>query len=128
MVTIISSFFWISVCIYNEAQGEIPAGQVAVGQVIMNRAIQRKMSVRAVIQEDEQFSWYNGGKMPPIEYYKEFIESMESAATMFLQRLSGDTLKGANLYYNPDKADPYWAHLDRVKTIERIDHHIFMKE
>ena len=53
--TFVSAFFWASVCAYHEAQGEPLEGQVAVVQVIMNRAIKRRQSVKEVITADDQF-------------------------------------------------------------------------
>ena len=129
MTTIlVSSFFWASLCVYKEARSEPIEGQIAVVQVIMNRAIKRRQSVKEVITADEQFSWYNGHKEPPIYNYTAFMEAMKAVGMAMLQRLGGNTLHGANLYYNPKKSDPYWAHLERVKLIANIGNHRFMRE
>ena len=129
MITIlVSSFFWASVCVYKEARGEPMEGQVGVVQVIMNRAIQRKQSVKEVITADKQFSWYNGHEEPPIYNYTAFMEAMKAVGMAMLQRLAGNTLNGANLYYNPKKATPYWSKLKRVKLIANIGNHRFMRE
>ena len=129
MTTIlISSFFWATVCVYHEAQGEPIEGQIAVAQVIMNRAIKRRQSVQEVITADKQFSWYDGHEEPPIQYYTEFMSAMKAVGMAMLQRLGGNTLHGANLYYNPEEADPYWSHLKRVKLIANIGNHRFMRE
>ena len=116
MTTIlISSFFWATVCVYHEAQGEPLEGQIAVAQVIMNRAIKRRQSVKEVVTADDQFSWYDGHEEPPIQYYTEFMSAMKAVGMAMLQRLGGNTLHGANLYYNPKKATPYWS--DRKSVV-----------
>lgn len=128
LISVFSAFFWVSVCVYQEARGEEEKGQIAVAQVILNRANQRRETVKEVITASKQFSWYNGKKTPPIDNYDAFIGCMKATAEAMLERLSGNTMKGANLYYNPHLADPYWAHSPRVKIIAEIGNHIFMRE
>ena len=129
MTTIlVSSFFWATLCVYKEARGEPIEGQIAVAQVIMNRAIKRGQSVKEVITADKQFSWYNGRKEPPIHDYTAFMSAMKAVGMAMMQRLSGNTLHGANLYYNWKKATPYWSRLKRVKLIADIGNHRFMRE
>ena len=56
------SFAWLVICIYFEARGEPMYAKVRVAHVVMNRAAERNLSVREVIQQPSQFSFYKGLK------------------------------------------------------------------
>ncbi len=125
MISFFEALFWASVCIYFEARGEPVDGKVGVGQVIMNRALKRGISVREVIRQDKQFSWYNGHREPPIRNYRAFINSMRAAGVTMIKRMSGDNLHGANHYYNPAKVSPSWA--PGMHFVIEIGRHRFLR-
>jgi N-acetylmuramoyl-L-alanine amidase len=122
-----TAYFWIAVCIYHEARGESQEGKVAVAQVIQNRALRRRLTVEQVIIQDKQFSWYNGGRRPPITNYDAFINCIRAVASMAMQRLSGKNLFGADHYYSTDIVPPSWAKHPRMKFIEQIGNHRFFR-
>ena len=112
--------------IYREARGQSPAGQLAVGQVVLNRANDRRFpaDVCAVIYQKDsrrcQFSWVCYPRLPPpnpTEY-----ASAARAAEQVLSNLP-DLTKGA-IYFH-DTSVPGWP---RLRQTARIDNHIFYKD
>lgn len=121
--------------IYFEARGEPIKGQVAVGNVVLNRVKSKKYpnTVCGVIKQARldpikgipakykcQFSWYCDGKSDKIQflkaYNKQYVEAdykaFMTAAHLAIQLLAGrfgDTTNGSTHYYNPKKANPNWA-------------------
>lgn len=101
--------FWLTVNLYFEARGEPIEGKVAICHVVMNRATQRGQSVEQVIRAEKQFSWYNGGEVPPINEPLELIECNQAVMAAFGERLQGKNLFGSNHYFNPSIVRPAWA-------------------
>lgn len=128
MIDAIEMFTWLVFNIYFESMGEPEEGKIAVAHVSMNRSEQRGISVKEVVQQDKQFSWYNSGKVPVIKYPEDFIKCAKAAHLAYLERLDGQTLQGANHYYKykgkGSIPPPYW-----VKGMEHIafigDHSFF---
>lgn len=128
---------------YWEAKNQSMIGQLAVGQVVMNRVEDSRFpnTVCEVVYQGQhrpswkdptkehpirhkcQFSWYCDGKSDEPKDSVTWIESIR-IADMALQSSNFDVTEGA-LWYHADYVYPYWAdHLERVVTIED---HIFYK-
>jgi spore germination cell wall hydrolase CwlJ-like protein len=129
MIDAIEGLFWIALNIYFEAQGEPEEGKIAVAHVTLNRAEQRGLSVKEVVTQKRQFSWYNSRKIPPIKYPLDFQKCVRAAHLAYIQRINGETLRGANHYYKfkgvGSIPPPYW-----VKSMEFLEHigdHSFFK-
>jgi spore germination cell wall hydrolase CwlJ-like protein len=122
--------------IYFEAQGEPPAGQLAVALVTHNRKMSKRFpnSFCGVVWQKRQFSWTHDGKSDrPIKnhawrlaqdiarfVYFKFSQLPQQA------RQALDITHGALHYYAPELANPYWA---KVKVITReIGGHVFLRE
>lgn len=112
--------------IYREARGQSPAGQLAVGQVILNRANDRRFPAdvcEVIYQRDArrcQFSWVCYPRLPPpspTEY-----ASAARAAEQVLSNLP-DLTRGA-IYFH-DTSTSGWP---RLRQTARIDNHIFYRD
>lgn len=129
MLTLTEQILWLAINAYFEAAGEPMDGKVAVTHVVLNRAFKNKRSVKEVLIRDNQFSWVPSTKsIPTIKYPKDLIVCVEAVYECLEQRLNGNTLSDANLYYNFTKVKPYWAEDDKSKFVSRIGKHEFRRE
>jgi len=124
---ILINVFWLAICIYYEAGNQSMSGKIAVGHVVMNRVIEQEASVVEVVQKPKQFSFYNMDLRRAIPFIELSVleESFKAAQLCFEQRMNGDTLKGANHYFNPGLVNPSWA--KGMKFITAIEDHTFFK-
>lgn len=113
--------------IYFESRGEITAGQIAVAQVIMNRVKSNRFpnTIKAVVHQPKQFSYYSDGK-PEIMHD---IKSQTKAYTIASLVLTGDfivdTVDLADHYFNDELVDPKWS--KKMIYIGRVGKHVFYK-
>ena len=125
---------------YHEAKNQSMLGQIAVGQVVMNRVEDKRFpdNVCDVITEavtykgtDKpvlhkcQFSWYcDGQKDEPDFDSKEWWDAKEYASIVLSGTIMLDVTEGAT-HYHATYVRPAWA---RTKTkTTRIDRHIFYR-
>lgn len=128
--------------IYHEARNESIQGQIAVGNVTLNRVASNKFpnTVCDVVYQAKhskwwkethnkkvpernkcQFSWYCDGKSDAIKEEKIFNEIVELSSDLLLGKYLDNT-SGA-LWYHADYVKPDWAnHYMKTKSIET---HIF---
>ena len=126
--------------IYHEARNESMLGQIAVGQVVMNRVWDKRFpdTVCEVITEAVtykgnkkpvlhkcQFSWYcDGAKDDVNKDSKAWRYSLEYASIVLSGRIVLDITEGAT-HYDATYVRPAWA---KTKTrTTRIDRHIFYR-
>ena len=127
--------------IYHEARNESTIGQIAVGQVVMNRVHDDRFpdDVCEVILEGKhyttkegktypikdrcQFSWYCDG-IEDTPYNKKAFERSQEVAAMVLEGWTGTFMDGAT-HYHADYVSPRWAH--HHTRIVQIDSHIFYR-
>ena len=126
--------------IYHEARNESMLGQIAVGQVVMNRVWDKRFpnTVCEVVTEAVtykgtnkpvlhkcQFSWYcDGAKDDVNKDSKAWRYSLEYASIVLSGRIVLDVTEGAT-HYHATYVRPAWA---RTKTrTTRIDRHIFYR-
>ena len=126
--------------IYHEARNESMLGQIAVGQVVMNRVWDKRFpdTVCEVITEAVtykgtkkpvlhkcQFSWYcDGAKDDVNKDSKAWRYSLEYASIVLSGRIVLDITEGAT-HYHATYVRPAWA---KTKTrTTRIDRHIFYR-
>ena len=107
--------------IHGEARGEPYIGQVAVGAVIINRAIDSYFpdSIRRVIYQPGQFSPVANGQInlrPNRTSYRAARAALKGK----------DPTRGACYFYNPDTAR-HISWFKQRKTIVRIGNHVFAK-
>jgi len=137
--------------IYFEARGEPIKGQLAVGNVVLNRVKSKKYpnTVCEVIKQARidpirgtpikhkcQFSWYCDGKSDKVQFLKaykrQYVEAdynaFVTAAHLSIQLLAGrfgDNTNGSTHYFNPKKANPHWA--ESMTHNVTYENHMFFK-
>ena len=125
---------------YHEAKNQSMLGQIAVGQVVMNRVEDKRFpdNVCDVITEavtykgtDKpvlhkcQFSWYcDGQKDEPDFDSKEWWDAKEYASIVLSGTIMLDVTEGAT-HYHATYVRPAWAKTKTTTT--RIDRHIFYR-
>ena len=125
---------------YHEAKNQSMLGQLAVGQVVMNRVEDKRFpdNVCDVVTEavtykgtDKpvlhkcQFSWYcDGQKDEPDFDSKEWWDAKEYASIVLSCTIMLDVTEGAT-HYHATYVRPAWAKT-KTKTT-RIDRHIFYR-
>tara|TARA_R100001440_G_scaffold69603_1_gene91567 strand:+ start:720 stop:1148 length:429 start_codon:yes stop_codon:yes gene_type:complete len=135
-----TAFMCMALNIYHEAKFQSMLGQVAVGQVVMNRvedsrfpdnvcdvvtqAVTYKGTDKPVLHKC-QFSWYcNGEKDEPKYDSKEWRYAKEYASIVLSGTIVLDVTEGAT-HYHATYVRPAWAKT-KTKTT-RIDRHIFYR-
>ena len=125
---------------YHEAKNQSMLGQIAVGQVVMNRVEDKRFpdNVCDVVTEavtykgtDKpvlhkcQFSWYcDGQKDEPDLDSKEWWDAKEYASIVLSGTIMLDVTEGAT-HYHATYVRPAWAKTKKKTT--RIDRHIFYR-
>lgn len=125
MPAVLTTITCLALNIYHEARGEPVEGQIAVAQVTLNRVDSPRYpdDVCAVVFDDGQFTW----TAAQAEVHEHLEFSLASLiAELSLQGEFPDLVYGATHYYNPDKANPYWAEV--LQPIGKIGNHVFMLE
>ena len=114
--------------IMGEAAGEPLEAQVAVAEVIRNRAKLRNQSVEAVCLAPRQFSFWNNRKKAEawLEKYGTG-EAYQRASRAWCESEESDLTMGADLYFNPMLCKPRW-NMDMVLPRRQFGKHVFMKE
>ena len=127
--------------IYHEARGQSIAGQIAVGQVTLNRVRDSRWpnSVCEVITQGPhraswkgtgemipirhrcQFSWYCDGKSDKINQPEVYRKIFNLAQILMNQDMIDITSKAT--HYHADYVQPSWAKTKRRTT--KIEDHIF---
>ena len=126
--------------IYHEANNQSMLGQIAVGQVVMNRvedsrfpdtvcevvkqAVTYKGTDKPVLHKC-QFSWYCDGKKDEPKYdSKAWSKALKYAVVVLGGNITLDFTEGAT-HYHATYVRPAWA---KTKTrTTRIDKHIFYR-
>ncbi|OYX45837.1 MAG: hypothetical protein B7Y87_03385 [Sphingomonadales bacterium 32-64-22] len=110
--------------IYFEARGEPLVGQLAVGQVIVNRAESGKFpeSYCGVVYQPSQFSFVRNGRMPSIRTSSAAWRNAKAIARIVHEGLWDSPVDDA-LYFHAASVKPNW----RRARIARVDSHIFYR-
>lgn len=120
--------YWLAMNMYYEAGHEPLIGKIAVGIVTMNRVRDDRFpkSIKGVVTEPNQFSWYNGQVKPPTDM-RIWRECYEAARLLLTNRAGNDIIKlleGAT-YFHAVYVSPPWK---KTKTkVVQIGEHIFYK-
>ncbi|WP_219894532.1 cell wall hydrolase [Aquisediminimonas profunda] len=110
--------------VYFEAKGEPLDGQLAVAQVIMNRARSGRFpsSVCGVVFQPSQFSFVRGNSFPPIARSSHYWQQAVAIAKIAGNDMWNSTA-GSALYFHARRVSPGWR-LNRVAT---IGNHVFYR-
>jgi spore germination cell wall hydrolase CwlJ-like protein len=116
----------IATAVYFEARGEPFDGQLAVAEVVMNRAYSGRYppSYCAVVKQPWQFSFVRGGRFPPADTSSPAWAYAQAIARIAKQRLA-DKLPDDVLWYHADYVAPVWGR--RLSRVEKIGAHIFYR-
>ena len=98
--------------LYHEARGETLEGQIAIGNVVLNRVkdVRYPNTVCDVVYDRKQFSWYWDGKSDEPKNKDVFLQMSVLSIQILAERFEDNT-NGATHYFNPYKVNPRWASL-----------------
>jgi len=112
--------------VYFEARGEPLAGQLAVGQVVVNRSESGRYPADycGVVYQRSQFSFVRGGRMPSIDRSSAAWRRASAIARIAHQGL-WDSQAGDSLYFHARYVRPSWSRTKIARAT--IDSHIFYR-
>ncbi|TFI57012.1 cell wall hydrolase [Sphingomonas parva] len=110
--------------VYFEARGESTEGQLAVAEVVMNRAASGRYppSLCKVVTQPAQFSFVRKGRVPQPNFASAAWRKAVGVARTALAKLV-DTLPSGVLWYHADYVKPSWGR--RLNRTAQIGVHIF---
>lgn len=114
--------------IMGEASGESLQGQIAVAEVIRNRAEFRNQTIEQVCLAPRQFSFWND-KAKAYAWLRKYGtgRAYQRASRAWYESEETQLTRGADLYYNPKTCKPRW---NFALTLPRgqFGSHVFLKE
>jgi spore germination cell wall hydrolase CwlJ-like protein len=114
----------LAAAVYFEARGEPVEGQLAVAQVVLNRAASGRFptSTCGVVKQPAQFSFVRKGRIPPIakatEAWRKAVAISQVAVEHLAQQISSSVL-----WYHANYVSPEWGR--RLTRVAQIGAHIF---
>ena len=111
--------------IYFESKGEPLSGQVAVGQVIANRAKSGRFPVSycGVVFQRSQFSFVRGRALPPIPRSSAQWKTAVAVAHIVANDLT-DAVAPKALFFHARYVSPNWKRMSKVAT---VGNHVFYR-
>ena len=115
----------LAVAVYFEAKGESLEGQLAVAEVVLNRAGSGRFpaTVCGVVKQRAQFSFVRGGRFPPVPRASAAWRKAVAIAHIARQELAEGAAPRA-LFFHASYVSPGWRKLTRVAT---VGNHIFYR-
>ncbi|MEE1877754.1 cell wall hydrolase [Altererythrobacter litoralis] len=112
--------------VYFEARGEPLAGQLAVAQVVINRADNPRFpsSYCGVVYQRAQFSFVSGGEMPRIKTGTEAWQRAKAIARIAHEGL-WESEAGDSLYFHAKYVRPSWSNKKVARAT--ISRHVFYR-
>lgn len=110
--------------VYFESKGEPLLGQLAVAEVILNRAKSGRFpsSVCGVVFQPSQFSFVRGGSLPPINKSSRAWREAVAISTIATNK-SWSSGVGRALFFHADHVSPGW----RLTRVAALGNHIFYR-
>ncbi|WP_106640405.1 cell wall hydrolase [Allosphingosinicella vermicomposti] len=110
--------------VYFESKGEPLEGQLAVAEVIINRAKSGRFpaSYCGVVKQRGQFSFVRGGKFPPIARGSAHWRKAVGVAHVAAQDLADSKVDDA-LFFHARRVSPGW----KLKRLATVGNHIFYR-
>jgi spore germination cell wall hydrolase CwlJ-like protein len=111
--------------IYFESKGEPLEGQLAVAEVVINRAQSGKYpkTLCGVIKQRHQFSFIRAGQFPPIQRSTAAWRKAVAIAHIALQDLA-DSRAAKAMFFHAKYVSPRWRGLTRIAA---VGNHIFYR-
>jgi spore germination cell wall hydrolase CwlJ-like protein len=112
--------------VYNEARGESVEGQLAVAQVVLNRAQSSRYagSICEVVYAPRQFSFTADGR-PDLPATRSDAWRRAEAVAIIAATESWQDVTDRALYFHADYVNPVWRH--RLEATRQIGRHIFYR-
>jgi len=116
----------VATAVYFEARGEPFDGQLAVAEVILNRARSGRYpsTYCGVVKQPAQFSFVRRGQFPRVNEQSAAWGYAQSIARIAGKQLV-EALPNDVLWYHADYVAPGWGH--RLSKVEKIGAHIFYR-
>ena len=116
----------LATAVYFESMGEPLEGQLAVAQVVINRARSGRYpgSWCGVVKQKAQFSFVRSGRFPRIDPACQAWATAQAIARIAALNLTS-SLSQEVLWYHADYVAPSWGR--RLVRVEKIGAHIFYR-
>ena len=116
----------LATAVYFESMGEPLEGQLAVANVVINRANSGRYpsSWCGVVKQKAQFSFVRGGRFPRIDTNSEAWSRAQAIARIAALNLTA-ALPQDVLWYHADYVAPSWGR--RLTKVNKIGAHIFYR-
>ena len=116
----------IAVAVYHEARGESLEGQLAVAQVIMNRASSGKYPANwcGVVKQPWQFSFVRHGEFPSVDVSSDAWRKAVGVTRLAVANAVPSVPKDC-LWYHANYVAPRWS--NNLQRVEKIGAHIFYR-
>lgn len=113
----------LAASVYYEAKGEPLAGQLAVAEVIINRAKSGKFpgSICSVVTQPGQFSFVKGGAVPSVGDNAQWHTAVAIAQVALAD--AWDSPATGALYFHARRVAPGW----RATKVASIGNHVFFR-
>ena len=110
--------------VYFEARSEPLQGQLAVADVVLNRASSGRYptSICAVVTQRAQFSFIRNGRFPEVDRSAEAWRKAVAIARIARERLANEVAPNV-LWYHADYVTPTWR--NNLRRVTKIGAHIF---
>jgi len=110
--------------VYFESKGEPLQGQLAVAEVILNRAASGKFptTICGVVTQKSQFSFVRGGRIPPIAKGSDAWRKAVAIAHIAKKELAEGGIGNA-MFFHARYVSPQW----RLTRVASIGNHIFYR-
>jgi spore germination cell wall hydrolase CwlJ-like protein len=116
----------LATAVYFESMGEPLEGQLAVAQVVINRARSGRYptSLCGVVKQKAQFSFVRSGRFPRIDAGCEAWRKAQAIARIAAASMA-KVLPSDVLWYHADYVAPGWGR--RLARVDKIGAHIFYR-
>lgn len=116
----------IAVAVYHEARGESLEGQLAVAQVIKNRAMSGKYPADwcGVVKQPWQFSFVRHGRFPSVDVNSDAWRKAVGITRLAVANAVPSVPKEC-LWYHANYVAPRWS--NNLQRVEQIGAHIFYR-
>ena len=116
----------MATAVYFESMGEPLEGQLAVAEVVMNRAKSGRYPASwcGVVKQKSQFSFVRSGRFPRIDTGCEAWRKAQAITRIAVLGLTS-SLPSDVLWYHADYVTPKWRY--NLRRVEKIGAHIFYR-
>jgi spore germination cell wall hydrolase CwlJ-like protein len=116
----------LATAVYFESKGESLEGQLAVAQVVLNRAVSGRYptTLCAVVKQKAQFSFVRSGHFPRIDAGCAAWRKAQAIARIAAGKMA-QVIPTDVLWYHADYVAPSWGR--RLARVDKIGAHIFYR-